>query len=270
MQIRNHFFKKEFGQNFLRNKKVVSKLVSILNISPLDLVVEIGPGDGFITEEILNQTTNYLGIEVDSDLIPVLKDKFTKAKFINEDFLKVNLQGYLNENEYDQEMNIKFIGNLPFNNSKDIISTVFHLTKKLNIELATFVVQEEVSQSYVSKIPNMTPIGAIANIYAEPKKFETIARKYFEPSPKVAGGIISFPIKENIPDSAIEIEKLIKVGFSSPRKTLINNIKNSNRYNNVDDAFKSIGLSLNSRAAEISSDTWIMLNNNLILSSYSL
>ncbi|MCA9381613.1 hypothetical protein KC678_05080 [Candidatus Dojkabacteria bacterium] len=264
MQIRNHFFKKEFGQNFLRNKKVASKLVSILDITPSDLVVEIGPGDGFITQEIELITTNYIGVEVDSELIPSLENNFKNLKFLNSDFLKINFETFLEDNGYEKDTKVKFIGNLPFNVSKDIISGIFHSTTNLAADSASFIIQEEVSQSFVSKPPQMSPIAAVANIYAEVKKYETIAKKYFDPSPKVAGGMILFTIKDDIPTSAMNIEKLIKIGFSSPRKTLLNNIKNSNKYINVEDAFDKTGLGLNARAAELNTAQWIKLEKSLV------
>ncbi len=272
--MKRHNFKKKFGQNFLRNKKFVHTLLEPLDINPNDNVIEIGPGDGMISEEILQRGANLLCIEIDTELINTLKKKYndySNFKIINEDILSVNIEEVVEK--YLSSGSLKVTGSLPFNISKDIITNLLKFNTQasqgVSIDKMCFIVQEEVAKSYASKPPKATLLSVRALIYSQIKKFESIPRGQFEPKPNVDGGIIYFELNKEKKSNLKELETLVKIGFSSPRKTLINNIKNSKKYinDNLREIFDRSNLSYTVRPSELELTDWVRISNFLTLSS---
>jgi len=118
----SHFFKKSFGQNFLRDVSYAKKIVEAACIDKSDTVIEIGPGDGIVTKYLLESAKQVISIEIDNELIPVLNEKFqthNSFKLINEDILSIDLSSVHNNKPY------KVVGSLPYNISKKIIQFIF-------------------------------------------------------------------------------------------------------------------------------------------------
>ncbi len=264
--MKRHNFKKQFGQNFLKNNRFVNLLINPLNISEGDFVIEIGPGDGMVTRELLDRGATVLSIEVDTELIPKLIKKFEGENFYieNTDILEVNFDEVLEK--YDvKTSNVKIIGSLPYNISKDIIMLLLQYNSKGNIKISSmcFIVQDEVAKSYITQPPKMTLLSARTNLYSKLKKFESVPTGQFEPRPKVAGGILFIEPFSEIDNNIKEIEKLIAIGFSSPRKTLLNNLRNSNKYSNILEVLQGMNLSETIRPSELNIEQWKELNNKL-------
>jgi 16S rRNA (adenine1518-N6/adenine1519-N6)-dimethyltransferase len=270
--MQEHYFKKQFGQNFLTSKRFVDVLIAPLDISKDDIVIEIGPGAGFVTEELLHTGAFVIAIEIDRTLIPRLNSKFSLNEnfiLIEENIMQANIPEILQRFNPEADKTVKVVGSLPYNISKDIIHMLLHHnlnSKAINkIQKMSFIVQDEVAKLYVAKPPRATSIGMQTQLFAEIKKYESIPKTQFKPTPKVDGGIITFKMKPELAEHTAKIEKLIKIGFTSPRKTLINNMRNSHKFENkvITSAFEKSEIDVNKRASEMSLEEWELLYSNL-------
>lgn len=265
-----HDFKKQFGQNFLRTSRFAKELVANLDLTSNDFVIEIGPGDGKVSQEVLNSGANLLAIEVDYDLLPNLIKRFNdRSNFdiIHDDILNVDI------NKLEQLTNvekIKVVGSLPYNISKQIIDKFLKLhveENSLQVEKMAFIVQEEVAIKYNATAPSSTALSLLTSVYANISKGKSIPASQFHPKPKVNGAIIIFEPK---PSQAkfnyySEISKLINIGFSSKKKKLLKNLLNSNRYeeDSIRGAFDKLNIEENKRPPEIDFAIWEGLYKNL-------
>lgn len=264
-----HKFKKQFGQNFLRNNRFPQKVVEYLDLKDDDTVIEIGPGEGILTNLLLNKDIKVISIEIDYSLLPKLIKKFgDNPNFIleNEDFLNINLLEVLKKNSSTK--NIKFTGSLPYNISKKIILKILKFSfeqSDYNVGKMSFIVQEEVASDYNSKAPKATQLANLTSLYAKVKKQESIPKSQFYPVPQVNGGILTLEPHNSLPANISNIEQLIKIAYISPRKTLLNNLRNSKKWENKDilKILNEIGLNEKSRASEVALDSWIDLYNKL-------
>jgi 16S rRNA (adenine1518-N6/adenine1519-N6)-dimethyltransferase len=254
--MNRHHFKKQFGQNFLRNDKFVHKLLAPLDLSEGDTVIEIGPGDGRVTNQLLAKGVNVIGIEVDYSLIVALIKRFgthERFKLINADVLEVDIPELVSA-----VASYKVTGSLPYNISKKIIARFMNMRSKP--EIMSFVLQEEVSQAYSAHPPQATFLSNWLGLQAEVKKLESIPASQFFPVPKVNGGILTIVPSEdtyNIKELN-EIIKLIKIAFGQPRKTLWNNMRSSGKWDEgrLRAAFEKLAFSPTIRAAQLSISQW--------------
>lgn len=264
VQSSRHNFKKQFGQNFLKSTKYVHMLLNPLEISKNDLVIEIGPGDGMVTNEILRKGATLYSIEIDDELIPKLQRKFIDYEnfnIVHTDVLDLDL----NQVAIRENQKIKITGSLPYNISKKIISKFLKNDLREKIESMSFIVQDEVAKAYVDKVPKASFLSMKTALYAKAKKYESIPAVQFVPKPKVAGGIIYLELNHKLEQNVKEIEKLMKIGFSSPRKTLYNNLKSSKKYQpeSILIALSKLEINEKARPSELELDDWIKLNIEL-------
>ncbi len=267
-----HQFKKKFGQNFLHDKKFIVEMVDSLDLKDDDIVLEIGPGDGSVTNEVLKRGNKIICVEVDYSLLPNLIRRFSENpnfNLVHEDILKFDLKKFLEERNMSGDL--KLIGSLPYNISKKIIAKYLKynfLNPKFNLPVEmvgtqtgihdsrivkmSFIVQDEVAKDYVARAPKASFLYNYVRIFSTPKKLRSIPAEKFYPKPKVDGGIITFLIKDSTDVKAHDsFAKFIKLGFTNPRKNLKNNLK----------PFKNLKLSEsfteNQRAEELEFEDWL-------------
>ncbi len=257
----SHNFKKRFGQNFLKNTRFAWRLVEVSDPQEGDQYIEIGPGDGNITQFLLESHVKVMCVEVDYDLIPKLIKRFdidadpdSQIQIVHKDVMD------LDKDFYDKfaGKSVKIIGSLPYNISKKIIDKFLsaHEQGLLDVSNMTFIVQEEVSQDIVSMPPKANFFSTLMHIRSKVKKFESIPARHFFPVPKVNGGILQItPNGKGFSESLI---KFIKIAYSSPRKQMVGNIVNSNKYKaeDVRNAVKELGISETARAQEVEIEKW--------------
>lgn len=257
-----HNFKKKFGQNFLRGTKFVDKLLEPLGLVEGDVVLEIGPGDGIVTKKILATGAKVICIEIDYDLIVKLIQRFganENFKIVHKDILDVDIIEVLRENNVTE---IKIAGSLPYNISKKIIDKIFRFNLEnadKKVRVMSFIVQDEVAKDYVAKAPKASFLSNYAKIFSEVKKLESIPASAFIPKPKVNGGILLFKLRDKIPPYHKELSKLIRTGFSSPRKKVISNLGNVFDKKRIQEIFKELNLGENSRAADLEFEDWVAI-----------
>ncbi len=262
----NHNFKKKFGQNFLTSSRFPKLIVSALNILQDELILEVGPGDGSLTKELVKTNAVVKSIEIDYDLIVRLIkqfEDFSNFTLINEDFLNTDLKAVCEGNF----TKVKVTGSLPYNISKQIIdktlkaNTLELNNSKIKIESAVFIVQEEVAKLYAAKAPKATFLSAYSSIFATVKKLESIPASQFFPKPKVNGGIVQFSFNKNVPKEWERSTQFLKQLFIQPRKTLYNNIRNIKNFDKdvIFEHAKKHEISLSLRASEVTPEKLLSL-----------
>ncbi|MBN2101112.1 ribosomal RNA small subunit methyltransferase A [Candidatus Dojkabacteria bacterium] len=215
---------KYLGQNFLKDKAIIQKLVSIADPSSDQDWLEIGPGKGALTFELINLVQSLVCVERDPRLALLLKQKLELTSHQN--FKVVNMD-ILNYNPADNFKNDFFVvGSLPYNISKKIIAKFITFPRKENLPhpvSLTFLVQKEVADDYTAKTPKSTFLSLFASIYSTCRYEFTVSAKSFSPVPKVDGAVIKFILKNPHKDGT-DLSAFIKDCFQSQRKTIQNNL----------------------------------------------
>lgn len=260
-----HKAKKNLGQNFLKSKEALFKMCEAGNVNNQDIIVEIGPGKGALTEKLLEKAKKVIAIEKDSDLIDILNEKFKKetidGKFIllNEDILDFDPKKHgLFEGKY------KIIANIPYNITGLIIRRFLSEVNRPNT--MTLLVQKEVAERIVARDNKESILSLSVKAYGTPKYIMKVHKRFFSPSPKVDSAIISINniSNSNFKDKNIEESffKLIKDAFSHKRKVLRKNLEEGgNNLITIDKVFEKINIDSKSRAEDIPFEKWMELNN---------
>ena len=211
--------KKSLGQNFLIDREVLEKIVSITDITNKD-VLEIGPGSGNLTTYILKQKPKKLyAVEKDNDLAILLKEKFdNEIEIINEDILKVS------EDEIsDQKLSV--FGNLPYNISTEILSKwILNIGSNFWFESLVLMFQKEVADRIISEFNNSKygRLSILSSWKLNVKKIMDIKPQSFSPRPKIDSSLLLFTPKKNyfkLKDPK-NLEKITRIFFSQRRKML--------------------------------------------------
>ena len=226
---------KSLGQNFLINENVVQNIVRKAEISKEDLVIEIGPGLGTLTKELLEKAGKVIAIELDKRMIEILTERFSlynNFELINEDVLKVDLNNIIKQN-LNPESNLKhakIVANLPYYITTPIIMKL--LEENLNIESITVMIQKEVADRLI-EIPGGKNTGAITYAvyyYATSEEVMLVEPNSFIPEPAVESKVIKLNIRK---EKAVKVSdekllfKIIKHAFMQRRKTLVNALEKS-------------------------------------------
>lgn len=265
VKLAMHNFKKQFGQNFLRTDRFAQQLVDSLQLNPDCTVIEIGPGDGRVTNLLLQTGAKVICIEVDYSLIPKLIARFRdypNFELVHQDVLSVSIPSILAEYSTNPEAYYA-TGSLPYNISKKIIENFLELPNPP--AKMSFIVQEEVAKSYAAEPPKATFLSSWTKSQAEVKKLVSIPNTQFFPVPKVNGAILQI-VPNRIEMSTLQsLHRLLRLGFTNPRKTLWNNLSSvwHDNKSELQAVWRNLSLSPNLRAAEVSQDLWHNLDREL-------
>ena len=224
---------KNLGQNFLIDDEAVAGIVEAANVSKDDLIIEIGPGLGTLTKELLDRAGKVICIELDKRMIEILNDRFSmydNFKVLNDDVLKVDLKTLIAN---EKIKSTKIVANLPYYITTPIIMKL--LEERLDIETITVMIQKEVADRLVTK-PGTGDTGAITytiHYYTEPKRVLEVPNTAFIPVPKVNSTVINLNIlkkpRVTVKDEA-KLFEVIKTAFMQKRKTLVNALANSSKF----------------------------------------
>jgi 16S rRNA (adenine1518-N6/adenine1519-N6)-dimethyltransferase len=215
---------KFLGQNFLVDENIAKKIVKNIEITPDDLIIEIGPGYGALTKYILNETGKYIGIELDEKFIKSLKGKFPDINLINRDFLKLNIAEDISKFNISCR-NIKIAGNIPYNITSQILFKLFD--NKHLLHSAVIMSQKEVAQRLTAP-PNTKEYGILAvqtQINSKVKLLFNLPPSVFFPKPKVDSTVfkLTFQPVSFIPEMPLFTE-ILRTAFNQRRKTLKNSL----------------------------------------------
>lgn len=261
-------FQKKYGQNFLIDLHVIDKIIKGAELTKDDLVIEIGPGIGSLTQVLAENAKKVIAIEIDKFLIPILEETlkdYSNIKVINEDILKINLNKLI---DAENIKNVKIIANLPYYITTPIIMGIFE--NKIEIENITVMVQKEVADR-MKATPGRKDYGALSlavQYYSEPYLVANVPQNCFIPRPKVGSAVIRLK-KHKEPIIHVENEKLlfkiIRAAFNQRRKTLVNCLINHmdlERYIIEETLIKS-SLDLKIRGEALSLKEFATLANNI-------
>lgn len=268
---------KSLGQNFLIRQEVVDKIVESSNISKEDLVIEIGPGLGTLTKELLEKAGKVIAIELDDKMLQILNDRFAlydNFELINNDVLKVDLGKIIKKEKKENNLKkAKVVANLPYYITTPIIMKL--LEEKLDLESITVMIQKEVADR-LAEIPGGKNTGAITYtvyFYAETEKILEVPNNSFIPEPEVTSEVIKLNIRKEEPIKVDDKEllfKIIKSAFMQRRKTLLNGLTNAKVFKNKEEGIKvlkELGISENIRAEKLTLEQFAQLSDLLIKDS---
>jgi len=250
--------KKSLGQNFLIDKNILDKIINVVPIKG-KTVLEIGPGSGNLTQQILNKNPKkFIVIEKDNDLVKYLEKIFNnQIKIIHNDVLKIN-EKILSKDK------ITVFGNLPYNISTEILSKwILNLEKKFWFDHLILMFQKEVAERILAKY-NTSEYGRLsilANWKLNIKKISDVKPNSFSPSPKIESSILYFSPKNNyhVLKNPKNLEKITRVFFSHRRKMLkkpYNQIFNGNKK-----IIKKLKINLNLRPQNLNTDMYYNLTS---------
>ena len=249
---------KRLGQNFLIDKKILKTIIDSAELSIDDTVVEIGPGLGVLTKELVKKVNKVIAIEKDPKLAELLKDYFKKVKnlkIINEDALK-----YL---ELSLPKQFKIVANLPFYLATNLIKK-FLQDKRISLIILT--VQKEVGERICGIGKSRGFFSIFVEFYGEPELIKIFSKKSFWPMPKVDAAIVKIKPRSILPLKDPEpFFKFVKAGFSSRRKTLLNNLSENLMIekDNLKKIFDKLDIDFKTRAQEMTFKNWLGLFNYL-------
>ena len=228
---------KKLGQSFLIDFNVINRIADTANISGEDIVVEIGAGIGVLTEIIARRAKRVIAVEIDRNLVEVLKDKlggYDNVEVHSGDILKFDF----NSVAETHGAKIKIIGNVPYNISSPVIFRLLSFRPVISDFL--LMLQKEIVQRLVS-IPNNKIYGVpsvILQMFAIVEKIFDVPSTCFYPQPKVESAVVRGIFRENplfhLKDEII-FTTLVKAAFAQRRKMLINNLKNSKLLAGIED-----------------------------------
>ena len=265
---------KALGQNFLISQNVVDNIVESSKIGKEDLVIEIGPGLGTLTKELLEKAKKVICIELDKRMINILQDRFnlySNFEIINQDVLKVNLKELIKqEREKNNIENVKIVANLPYYITTPIIMKL--LEDELDLESITVMIQKEVAERLIAT-PGEKQTGAITYsvyYYAKAEGILEVPNDSFIPEPEVTSKVIKLNIRKEPP---IEVKnkkimfKIIKSAFMQRRKTLLNALTNTKVFLNKEEGIKilkKLSLDENVRAEELTLQDFANITNLIL------
>ena len=254
--------KKKYGQNFLKNKKVLIDIIDSIDVKEDDLVIEIGPGQGALTKYLKLYGCNLVCYEIDKDLKRYL-DSFAdnKTRIIYEDFLKANVLKDISNIKYN---NLYVIANLPYYVTTPIIEKI--ISDGISVKGMALMVQKEVAYRFSAR-PGTKDYGAITvylDSYFDIDLLFVVNRKDFDPSPNVDSAVVRLirNNKEGLIKNREVFNKLIKDSFSMKRKNIKNNLRNYD-LKNIEQILFKYDLSLSDRAENIPLEAFIEIANNI-------
>ncbi|MBQ3029254.1 MAG: 16S rRNA (adenine(1518)-N(6)/adenine(1519)-N(6))-dimethyltransferase RsmA [Lachnospiraceae bacterium] len=265
-------FQKRFGQNFLIDTHVLEKIIRSAEITKEDLVLEIGPGIGTMTQYLCENAREVIAVEIDKNLIPILTNdtlaEYDNVTIINEDILKVDLNALVAERNAGKR--IKVVANLPYYITTPIIMGLFEA--HVPLQNITVMVQKEVADRMQAG-PGSKDYGALSlavQYYATPYIAANVPPNCFMPRPNVGSAVIRLTLHEE-PPVKVEDESLlfaiIRASFNQRRKTLVNGLTNATELGitkeAVHGALEKMGLSATVRGEALTLEQFAELSNLL-------
>jgi 16S rRNA (adenine1518-N6/adenine1519-N6)-dimethyltransferase len=243
--------KKKWGQNFLRHRGAVSRIAEALEPQPDELIVEIGPGEGVLTEKLAEFPNELMAVEIDPELAERLRARFgSRVEILNDDATTIPLPA----------RPFRAVGNLPYNVGTPILRRVI---ASANWRRAVFMLQQEVAQRLVAK-PRDEQYGYLTlytQLFATARILMTLEPGSFHPRPKVRSAVVVLD-PDRKPFASEELLELISAAFRMRRKKLVNNLTNVDRAALLG-AMARAGIDPNARAEELWLEEFAKLGGEL-------
>lgn len=266
--------RKRFGQHWLKSEQVLGEIIAAADLNPSDRLLEIGPGTGNLTVELLASGVPLLAVEVDRDLCKKLVRKFGDRDnflLLEGSVLDLDLETMVAPFPQFQNPN-KVVANIPYNITGPILEKLLGTIGNPNpqpFQSITLLIQKEVGDRLWAT-PKTKAFGALSvkvQYLAHCELICPVPPSAFYPKPKVDSAVVRLtprPFPHRVEHPAF-METLLKVGFSNKRKMLKNNLKSLFTLAQLQEAFTAVHIPENARAEEVSVETWVALSNVLKL-----
>jgi 16S rRNA (adenine1518-N6/adenine1519-N6)-dimethyltransferase len=249
---------KSLGQNWLRDRETLSKIADYAKITKDETVLEIGPGLGTLTSELLKRANKVIAVEFDDDLARKLPAQFPgkNLEVISDDILKFDLS--------NMPMGYKVVANIPYYITNKIVQLL--MTSKNKPKTAVLLVQKEVAQRLAAKPGKMSILSISAQVFAEVKLGDIIPAELFTPVPKVDSQIVilstrQIPMLTDVLES--DFFKVVKAGFSSKRKKLRSSLAGGLELpkTEIENILEKANIDSNVRAETLELSDWVKLTH---------
>ncbi len=264
------FAKKSFGQNFLVDGNYINKIIAALNPQIGETIIEIGAGRGALTEKLVASGANIIAVEIEREMIAVLKDEFTgngNFQLIEADALKIDYSKFQIPNS-----KLKLVANLPYYISTAILQKLIEQREVFSEMILMF--QREVVERITAEVGNKERgfLSVLVQNYLEVHKLFDVPPIAFRPSPKVDSAVVRLIPKTEIGITDEQMfRKIISSAFRQKRKTIHNNLKNSGEFlvkkfdesGGIKEILDKVQIEGNRRAETLTIDEWKRLGNLL-------
>jgi 16S rRNA (adenine1518-N6/adenine1519-N6)-dimethyltransferase len=278
------------GQNFLVEEKVYDDIIEAAQLTKDDIVLEVGPGLGFLTARLAKEVKKVIAVELDDKLVEVLRtglktQNIENVEVINQDVLNFNIKEYLAEkseakekieskekNSKSQVENFKYkiVANLPYNITSIFLRTF--LSSNCKPECLVLMLQKEVVERIIAKAPHMSLLALSVQLFADGKMIRLVSADAFWPQPEVASAVIRLDLLKQArfnPEQEKKFFKIAHAAYAAKRKMLKNNLANlktvsalsdyAERTRLVEKVIQECGFNPKIRAQELSVDDWLIL-----------
>lgn len=249
--------KKSYGQHFLHDKNIIAKIIAGVSVEFGELLIEVGPGAGALTEGLAEIAEGGLTlIEADRDLVPSLRDRFPQAGIVQADAAMVDYDAITQGRPW------VFVSNLPYNAGNAILEKVF--TSKNPPRQLVVMVQKEVGERMMAKAGEMSVLSVATQLYCDVERLFIVKPGAFVPPPKVDSIVLRMTTKSGASDRE-SIIALAKIGFAHRRKQLRQTLAQAGVANltAIDVAIETIGHPKTVRPQELSTVDWVRLFSSL-------
>ena len=213
--------KKSLGQNFLVDRRIVSRIIAAAELSPDDIALEIGPGRGILTRSLAECAASLTAIEIDHHLADALRDEFAShpnVRIVHEDAREIDIASIV-----PRDSQYKLIANLPYYAAQPIVRRFLEAERKPT--LMVVMVQREVARNMTAAPGDMSLLSVATQLYGKPRIVASVPPRAFRPAPKVTSAIVRIDV---YPQPALALDSinafftLVRAGFSAPRKQIHN------------------------------------------------
>lgn len=251
--------KKSLGQHWLKDRDVLANIAEEANIGPEDTVLEIGPGLGTLTSELLRRAKNVVAVELDGELASKLPGQFpgTALEVINQDILKFDLRNL--------PENYVVVANVPYYITSKIVQLLTTATNKPRT--IVLLIQKEVAERMAAGPGDMSILAVSSQIFAEVHLGEVVPREFFTPPPKVDSQVVILEMRENplvSPENEKNFFRVVKAGFIAKRKKLRSSLASGLHISKPEAEVLLLkhGISPDSRAEDLTLQNWLELSQD--------
>ncbi len=253
------FAKKSLGQNFLRSKRAIHQMINAVHIEKGDVVVEVGPGKGALTEPLLEKGARVFAFELDDRMVEYLSDKFSSYKengslvLIHKDILDIDFSTYFKRDE-----EYKVVANIPYYITNAIIRKF--LESNIQPKEMSLLMQKEVAERILARDGKQSLLSLSVAVFGEARIVAKVSRQMFSPKPRVDSAILHISSIEKKLSSEIEYKmffEIIHAGFSHKRKRLFKNLQSLYSLDTLYKLFEYLHFDKNIRAEDVPLEDWV-------------
>ncbi|KAE9622043.1 hypothetical protein Lal_00032455 [Lupinus albus] len=278
LNSKGRFPRKSLGQHYMLNSDINEQLAGVACIEQGDVVLEIGPGTGSLTNVLLNSGAFVLAVEKDKHMAALVSERFSstgKFKILAEDVIKCHVRSHMSSlveslKQIDQETrNAKVVANIPFNISTDVIKLLLPMGDIFS-EVVLLLQEETALRLVVSSLrtSEYRPINIFVNFYSDPEYKFKVPRAHFFPQPNVDAAVVSFKLKPPTQYPKVSSTKsffsMVNSAFNEKRKMLRKSLQHIGTSLEIEEALASIGLLTTSRPEELTMDDFTKLHNLIV------